>query len=275
MAANVLLVEDVAYLIDCGYGAAGALARQGISLRDIEGIFITHNHADHLMDYGAVLLFAWLQGHTAPVRVYGPPPLEKITAWQLAANQVPLDYYKNDMGMAGMPQVIVRECSGRRVVMHDAHVRVSCTEVHHPPVKPALAYRFDLEDRSIVFSGDTSASQDLVTLAKGADVLVHEAADVDMTLKMMSDPTARGMINGSGGGAPAGFDARKFSEHVYNGHTSAEDAGRIAAAAEVKTLVLNHLSPGSSRVVTDSQWISMARRHFSGNIVVGHDGLTL
>jgi hypothetical protein len=99
--------------------------------------------------------------------------------------------------------------------------------------------------------------------------------DEALTLKLMAAQTGKSTINGVGGGTPAGFDPRKFAEHVYNAHTAAEDAGRIAAQAGVKMLVLNHVSPGSSRAVTDDQWIAMARRHFSGAVVVGHDGLTL
>jgi ribonuclease BN (tRNA processing enzyme) len=90
-----------------------------------------------------------------------------MTGHILAANQVLLDYYRVDMGMAQMPEVIVHEYAGQPLVMQDARVRVSCAEVHHPPVVPALAYRFDLEDRAIVLSGDTSPSQELVKLARG------------------------------------------------------------------------------------------------------------
>ena len=271
MASNLILVGEIAYLIDCGYGASGALARAGVSHRQIKSVFITHNHADHMLDYGSVLFFEWLQGRTQTIDVYGPAPLQDITNHLLAANTPPLDYYKVDMAMGPMPRVAVHETPVGGLVMQDENVRVTCVDVPHPPV-PARAYRFDLKDRSIVFSGDTRPSPELVKLAQGADILVHEATDAELTLSMMK-PTTSGAVAMKG--APGGFDPQKFSDHVYQAHTRAEDAGKVAAEAKVKTLVLNHLSPADPRVVDDGVWIEKARRHFTGEMIVAHDGLTL
>jgi ribonuclease BN (tRNA processing enzyme) len=77
MTSSAVVVDDAVYVVDCGYGASAALTRQGSALRQVEGIFITHNHADHLLDYGSILFFAWLHGRSAPITVYGPPPLER------------------------------------------------------------------------------------------------------------------------------------------------------------------------------------------------------
>jgi ribonuclease BN (tRNA processing enzyme) len=278
MAASALVVGDAVYLIDCGYGACERLSRAGLSVAAIGSVFITHNHADHLLDYGSLLFFSWLQGRREELRVYGPPPLRKITDDLLSANALPLKYYKDDMRSPPMPPVRVTEIAGAGPVMQDPLVRVSSTIVHHPPVEPALAYRFDTPDRSIVFSGDTSPSDALIALAKGADVLVHEACDVAKTIEMMKGaPPAKGdaRINGEGSSTPKGYDPAKFAEHVLKAHTSVADAGRVAAAAGVRTLVLHHLSPGSSKLVPDAAWIAQARPYFAGEIVVAHDGAVL
>ncbi len=279
MAASALVVGDAVYLIDCGYGACERISRAGLSVAAIGSVFITHNHADHLLDYGSFLFFSWLQGRREELRVYGPPPLRKITDDLLSANALPLHYYKEDMHSPPMPPVRVDEISGAGPVMQDARVRVRSVVVHHPPVEPALAYRFDTADRSVVFSGDTSPSDALIGLARGADILVHEACDVARTIEMMkgapppADADAR--INGAGSSAPQGYDPAKFAEHVLKAHTSVADAARVAAAAGVRTLVLHHLSPGSSKIVPDTAWIAQARPHFAGEIVVAHDGAIL
>jgi ribonuclease BN (tRNA processing enzyme) len=122
-------------------------------------------------------------------------------------------------------------------------------------VKPALAYRFDTADRSIVISGDTAPSDNLIRLAKGADVLVHEA----MYMPAIERVVAR---------AP---DAKGLKQHILASHTAAEDAGRIAQSAGVKLLVLSHLIPADDPTVTDEMWINAARVHFRGRVIVGTD----
>jgi ribonuclease BN (tRNA processing enzyme) len=117
------------------------------------------------------------------------------------------------------------------LVMRDDNVRVTCALVDHPPVVPAFAYRFDTADRSIVISGDTNRSENLIKLAQGADVLVHEALYV-----------------------PA-----------------VEDCGRVATAAGVKTLVLSHLVPADDPTVTEQTWLDAVRPHFKGQIIVARD----
>lgn len=264
-------------MVDCGYDAAAALARQRISAAQVESIFITHMHADHMLDYGPLLFFAWLQGRTAPIHTFGPAPLARMTDQVLAINSIPLAYYREGMKMGGMPPVRVRETAGSTIIHRDAEVTVSCAEVVHPPVLPSMAFRFDLADRSIVFSGDTARSDALIRLATGADILVHEATDAEKTLALTT-PGAIGagaQINGLGGTTARNFDASAFTRHVYGGHTSVEDAGRVAAAAGVKTLVLSHLSPGSSTAMPDDAWRERAARHFKGRVVVARDGLEL
>jgi len=279
MAASALVVGDAVYLIDCGYGACERISRAGMSIASIGSVFITHNHADHMLDYGSFLFFSWLQGRREELAVYGPPPLRRITDDLLSANAPPLKYYKDDMQSPPMPPVRVEEISATGPVMGDGKVRVRSAVVRHPPVEPALAYRFDTPDRSIVFSGDTSPSDALIALAKKADVLVHEACDVARTIEMMqgapSPKEEDAKINGAGSSTPKGYDPAKFAEHVLKAHTSVADAGRAAAAAGVRTLVLHHLSPGSSKIVPDEDWIAPARRHFPGEIVVAHDGAVI
>ena len=135
-------------------------------------------------------------------------------------------------------------------VMRDDRVRVTCAEVQHPMVPLALAYRFDCPDRSIVISGDTRSSDALIALARGADILVHEALYVP---------------------AAPGAPGSALRRHIMASHTSVEDVGRIATAAGVKTLVLSHFVPGETTAVSDAQWLAGAREHFSGRIIVGHD----
>jgi ribonuclease BN (tRNA processing enzyme) len=95
----------------------------------------------------------------------------------------------------------------------------------------------------------------VVALARGADVLVHEA----MWLPAIDRILARNP------------NASTLRRHLLNSHTAVEDCGQVAAAAGVKTLVLSHLVPGGDASITDQMWIDAAAKHFSGRIVVGKD----
>jgi ribonuclease BN (tRNA processing enzyme) len=140
-------------------------------------------------------------------------------------------------------------------VLQDDNVKVTCALVEHPLVAPAFAYRFDTADRSIVISGDTARSDNLVALARGADVLVHEA----MYLPAVDRLVAR---------VP---NAATLKRHLLASHTSAEDCGRVAAAAGVKTLVLSHFVPPDDPLTTEQMWLDAARSTFSGTVIVGRD----
>src|SRR6187549_3243046 len=139
--------------------------------------------------------------------------------------------------------------------MADDNVTVTSTLVDHPPVVPAFAYRFDTRDRSIVISGDTARSDNLVKLARGADVLVHTAVYPPALDRLVARVP----------------NAASLKQSILAGQTSAEDAGRVAQAAGVKTLVLSHLVPADDPEVTDQMWIDAARTHFRGTVIVGKD----
>ena len=124
---------------------------------------------------------------------------------------------------------------------------------------PAFAFRFDGPERSIVFSGDTNKSDNLVRLAKGADVLIHETLWVPAVDRLVARNP----------------HAATLKKHIIDSHTAVEDVGRVAAAAGVKTLVLSHLVPADDPAITDEMWIGAARPYFKGDIVVAHDGMEL
>lgn len=133
-------------------------------------------------------------------------------------------------------------------IYEDDRVRVSAILVNHFPVFPAFAFRFDTDGGSVVISGDTGPSQNIVTLAKNADMLLHEVIDdawVDSVYK--DQPGVRG--------------------HLFSAHTSASKLGAIAEQAGVKQLVLNHLVPSEPPLSRFDQ----ARKGFSGKFHIGKD----
>lgn len=258
--AQVILIDDVPYVIDCGDGVARQLVLAGAALPDLRHVFITHHHSDHNAGYGNLLLLAWASGLRTRVDTWGPPPLSDMTRQYLELNAFDIETRIADEGRVPLaPLIHVHELTSGGTVMSDERVRVTCTLVHHPPVRPAFAYRFDGPDRSIVISGDTARSDRLVELARDADVLVHEA---------LFEPAVDRLV----ARVP---NAATLKKHLLDSHTTAEDCGRVAAAAHVKTLVLSHLVPPDDPQTTDEMWIDAAAKHFGGEIILGRDLLEI
>lgn len=254
--AQVILANEVPYVVDCGSGVARQLASAGVDLKDLRNVFITHQHSDHNLDYGNLLYQAWVGGLTTQVDAYGPPPLEEMTELFLRLNEYDIETRVTEEEREPFaPLIRANEIGEGGLVTEDENVRVTSILVEHPPVEPSFAYRFDSADRSIVVSGDTNYSEALIELARGADVLVHEA---------IYEPGVEELV----AGRP---NEETLYEIIVDSHTTAEDAGRVAREAGVKTLVLSHLLPGDSSVTPDDVWQQEAEKQFDGEVVVGKD----
>jgi ribonuclease BN (tRNA processing enzyme) len=223
-------------------------------------IFITHHHSDHNADYGNLMWLAWTAGLSTRVDTWGPPPLERMTQLFFEMNKNDIDIRISNEGRVPLvPLVHAHEVRDGGAVMADENVKVTAALVDHPPVVPSFAYRVDARDRSIVISGDTAPSDNLVKLARGADVLVHSAMyppAIDRLVARVSNAAA-------------------LKASILAHQTSAEDAGRVAQAAAVKTLVLSHLVPADDPQVTERMWIDAAQVHFRGTVIVGKDLLEI
>ena len=258
--AQVIVSNNIAYVIDCGDGVARQLAFAGVPLTRVRHIFVTHHHSDHNADYGNLIWLAWTAGLSTRVDTWGPPPLERMTKLFFEMNAYDIDTRISNEGRIPLvPLVHVHELRDGGAVMSDDDVKVTAALVDHPPVVPAFAYRFDARDRSIVISGDTARSDNLVRLARGADVLVHS---------VMYPPAIERL-------AARVPNAAALKASILEHQTSAEDAGRVAQAAGVKTLVLSHLVPPDDPEVTDRMWIAAAKSHFRGTVVLGRDLLVI
>lgn len=253
---QVVVANGVPYVVDCGDGVARQLVFADVPLATLRHIFITHLHSDHTADYGNLIWLAWTAGLKSEVDAWGPPPLERMTKLFFEMNASDIDARIESEGRVPLaPLVHVHELVNGGLVMEDENLKVRAALVDHPPMVPAFAYRFDAADRSIVVSGDTRRSDNLVELARGADVLVHSA----LYLPALDRLIAR-VSNAPG-----------LKESILGLQAPVEDAARVAEAAGVKTLVISHLIPPDDPQVTEAMWIDAARPYFGGTIVVGRD----
>ena len=228
-------------------------------------------------------------GPLAPIRVYGPSRPEPVPSgdaifhrettihperpapssadlvesilagYAYHLNVMPLDAHMPDAGALvrgidirlpvrteGVAQVPV-------VVFEDSVVRITAVAVTHGRAVPALAYRFDTADGSIVFSGDTTVNDDLIALAQEADILVHQVADLGYLER-----------HGTGSAELARMAAL---------HTDVTEVGGVAERARARELILSHYLPADPEAITDADWAKRAGQGFSGKTTAGRDGL--
>jgi ribonuclease BN (tRNA processing enzyme) len=252
----VVLVNDTPYVVDCGQGVARQLVYADVPLQNLRYIFITHHHSDHNLDYGNLIYDAWVSGCKGRIDCYGPPPLERMTKLYFEMNAYDINIRIPDEGRIPFTQkIFVHESSEDGVVLQNESVKVTAALVHHPPVEPSFAYRFDTPDRSIVFSGDTTPCDNLIKLAQGADVLIHEVLHKPSLTRAMARVA----------------NADRLIEHIVAAHTTHIDVGKVAKAAGVKALVLTHFVPSDDSLLTDEIWIEGAKTRFNGEVVAGKD----
>ena len=257
--ANLVMVNDTPFVIDCGMGVSHQLVTAGVPLEAVKYIFISHHHSDHNLEYGNLVYNAWAAGLSTPIHSFGPKGIEEMTRIYWELNKFDVETRIADEGRPDpRPLLIAKDITEDGVVLQTPDVKVTAFRTPHPPIVDNFAYKFETPDGTIVFSSDTNYNPKLAEFAKGADVLVHEAIYLPWVDRLVTR-----VKNGA-----------TLKKHLLDSHTAAEDVGRIAEAANVKVLVMSHLVPGEPDV-TDEQWSSEARKHFNGRIIVARDLMEL
>lgn len=228
------------WIVDTGPGSWRTLALRRVRGEAIGGVFYTHLHSDHIAELGEFNLQTWVAGRPGPLRVYGPHGVADLVNGFAQAYAADTRFRVAHHGAellpperAAMVAVPIRVAEGSATrVLEENGVVVTAFTVAHDPVKPAFGYRFEYGGRSVVVSGDTVPSPNLVTQTQGADVLVHEA-QADAMVRLM-EQAARDVGE---------TRVAKIMSDIPTYHTTPADAAREAVAAQVKLLVLTHFTP--------------------------------
>jgi ribonuclease BN (tRNA processing enzyme) len=253
--ANLVMVNDTPFVIDCGMGVSRQLVIAGVPIPSVKFIFISHHHSDHNLEYGNLVYNAWVAGLSTPIQSFGPKGIEAMTKTYWELNKFDVETRIEDEGRPDPRKLLIaKDITEDGVVLQTLDVKVTAFRTPHPPITDNFAYKFETPDGIIVFSSDTNYNPKLAEFAKGADVLVHEA----LYLPWVDRLVAR-VKNGA-----------TLKKHLLESHTTAEDVGRIADAANVKVLVMSHLVPGDLDV-TDADWTNEAKKNFNGRIIVARD----
>jgi ribonuclease BN (tRNA processing enzyme) len=256
---NLLVWNNVPYVIDAGYGATFKLVEAKFPLTALRYVFITHHHSDHNLEAGPLPYNAWALGLKTPVDIYGPNGVDALLEGFFAGSRFDIETRMADEGRPDLRKLVTTHAYSEGQIFGDNGVTVTALRNKHPPIVDSFALKFDFGGKTIVFSGDTTYFPPLAEFARGADILVHEVA-----YGPALEALAARIPNGA-----------TLIDHLRASHTLAEDVGRIARAAGVKTLVLNHFVPADDRSLTDEVWTRAVRTTFDGPVIVGHDLLEI
>lgn len=243
-------------LIDCGRGTTQRLMQSGLRLGQVDALFLTHLHSDHIVGIPDLWLTGWLEANYAqrkgPFVVYGPAGtqgmmdgLAKAYDWDIKARIADQDLKPDNI------RAVVSEFKPG-VIYDQGGVKVTAIEVDHGELlKPAFGFRVDYAGRSVTISGDTRFSPNLMDKAMGTDLLIHQVAAVREAL--LESPVFK---------------------VILSHHTRPEEAGTLFSAVKPKLAVYYHFvllgTPGIS-AVTEQEVVEMTRKTYSGPLLVGED----
>ncbi len=251
-----IVVGSNSYIVDFGPGVvrrASALSKQwggkieALNANNLKLAFLTHLHSDHTAGYADLILTPWVLGRNIPLEVYGPKGLTQMTEDLLEAYRSDISYRLDGLEPANALgwQVNTHEIT-EGVVFQDDLIEVTAFKINHGSWDNAFGYRFVTPDKTIVISGDTRPSQNLIRYSEGADILVHEVY------------------------SQAGFDKKTevWKKYHASHHTSTFELGEIAKKTKPGLLVLHHILFWGA---TEEELLDEISQIYDGLVSVGSD----
>ena len=261
------------FIVDAGTNGARNLGRMGINLGQVEALFLTHFHSDHIDGLGEMAMIRWVaDNNSSPLPVYGPEGVADVVAGFNQAYAQDAKHRTDHHGAAvappsgtGMSTVsfALPKLSESLTVYANDNLKIEMISVDHFPITPAVAYKFTYKDRSLLISGDTAKSPAIEKHSAGIDLLVHEALSTKLVL-LMAESAARS-------GNPL---REKIFNDIHDYHTTPVEAAEIARDADVGHLLYYHVVPPLIAPGMEAIWLEGVDQVFS-DVTVGQDGTSI
>lgn len=252
---NLVQAGGLHLLFDAGRGTTIRLHQAGLRPGELDAVFLTHFHSDHVNGLADVWLTGYIgnreQAFKAPMQLYGPPGTARIAQGLMFAFRADAEIrFGEEKNWRPGARIEAHERADG-VVFEKNGVKVTAFTVNHGQhIEPNQGYRIDYRGRSVVIAGDTVYDERVIAQARNVDLLVHEA-----------------------GYSVGGVELPPAIQRTLDHHTSPEDAGRVFAAATPRLAVFSHVV----RLPVKGQWppieelIERTRRTYSGPLMVGED----
>lgn len=257
---NLFVMNGQHVVVDCALGVTRGLVDQGMNLKNLSTIFISHLHSDHYLELGPLVHTAWCSGLTTMVDIYGPAGLQDYWDGFVLSMKADIDLRIDDDGRDDLRDFVRVHVIDEGVVLERDGLTISALRTEHPPLIDCFAFSFKTAKHHAVFSGDTAPIKVLEDFARGADLLIHEA---------MLESALPSLLKRIGNGSD------KLMAHWLRSHTFAHDAAKTAAKAGVKRLALSHLIPSDDPTYGPKDWQEACAGHWDGELIVGHDGVKI
>lgn len=249
---NSTLVEikDKKLLFDAGRGAALRLDQLDIAPGMIDKLFVTHLHHDHTMGFADILITAAVPdprgSRKGNFQIWGPEGTKNWVDHSLQSYEADIEVRKVVEGATGLDAEVEEIEEG--VVYEEDGIEVIAFEVDHGPMKPALGYRINYNGNSVVISGDTTYSENLIKHAKGTDLLIHEVISIKH---------------------PEEEYKSEAHKNIEAYHTTPEQAGEVFKQVNPKLAAYTHIALMMPE--EDAQLVERTQKIYKGDVVVGED----
>jgi ribonuclease Z len=244
------------FLFDCGRGATQRLWQRKIPIGKVNNLFLTHLHSDHIVGIPDLWLLglmpATFGNRKNPFEVYGPNGTEEMMQGLQKAYQWDIRTRISEYPNADSGTQVKAQNVNEGVIYNKNGVKITAFRVDHSDIiDSALGYRLDYNHRSVLISGDTRYSENLIKYANGVDVLIHEVIAIREEVLLRS----------------------ALARKIVNFHTTPEQAGKLFSLVKPRLAVYTHVAipPIDSSISSVDDIIMQTKKHFKGQLAMGED----